>query len=110
MSESIRVIFEQLLEPARPALAVRVTVSGQFTRRGGAKFGARVGGQALKAITFHPDGTGFVGYIPARPSAGDELVLVRGDFVVETGARFNAPAIAHGLESEVEHVTSPLPR
>ncbi len=102
MSETIRVNFEQLAQPIFPGLPVRVKVSGPFRRRGGATFGARVGRQSLEAISFRPDGSGFVGYIASRPATGDELVLQRGDFIVETGARFTAPAGAHELELEPE--------
>jgi hypothetical protein len=109
MPETIRVEFEQLAQPPFSDLPIRVSVSGRFTRRGGARFAASVGRQALEAISFDPEGTGFVGYIHARPNVGDELVLRRGMFTVATGARFDAPASAHGLEGDAALVASVPP-
>lgn len=94
MPENIRVDFEQLAQPVLPGLPIRVSVSGPFTRRGGAELTARVGRQIMEAISFRADGSGFVGYLAQRPANGDELVLQRDIFAVPTGARFTAPAAA----------------
>ncbi|CAN5919670.1 hypothetical protein BH11MYX4_BH11MYX4_35550 [soil metagenome] len=106
MPDSIRVNFEQLAQPLFADLPIRVEVRGAFSRRGGAGLEARVGPQALQAVTFHADGSGFVGYLATKPAAGDELVLQRGPFLVDTGARFGgATAAAHeviGTEQAVE--------
>lgn len=97
MTESIRVEFERLAQPPFADLPIRVTVTGRFTRRGGAPVSASVGRQEVEAIMFDPAGTGFVGYLASTPRAGDALVLQRGGFMFETGVRFQPPAGAQSL-------------
>lgn len=100
MTDTIRVQFERLSAPVFPNLPIRVKVDGTFTRRGGAAFKATIGAQELRGISFHPDGTGFVGYLRDVPRTGDALNLKRGSVEVSTGVQFQPQAMTHGQSYE----------
>jgi hypothetical protein len=100
MPEAIRVTFEQLSRPVFGSHPIRVTVRGPFSRRGGAELEALVGRQALDGISFRADGSGFSGYLATRPSPGDALIVRRGAYEVDTGARVGAGAATRTAASE----------
>lgn len=92
MNDNITVRFEQLDRPVLADWRLRLVVQGHFSYRGAEPVFAHVGDQPVHGMMFHPGGLGFVGYLADTPRAGDALVLQRGPFVVETGARFQPPA------------------